>query len=152
LSRDEREVIRAGLERGETYTAIAGTIGRAVSTVSRDVAANGGRDGYRAWRAHQDAGQRARRPKSPKLAHGPLVAVVTEWLEQWWSPEQITSRLRIEFPDDPMMWVSHETIYRRCSSRGEENCAVSCTAACAPAGPGAVLAAGSRPAARSPTR
>ena len=112
LSRDEREEIRAGLERGETYTAIAGTLGRATSTVSRDVAANGGRDGYRAWRAHQDAGQRARRPKTPKLAHGPLVAVVTEWLEQWWSPEQITNRLRIEFPDDPMMWVSHETIYQ----------------------------------------
>ena len=65
LSRDEREEIRAGLERGETFTAIASTIGRATSTVSREVAANGGRDEYTAWRAHQDAGQRARRPKAP---------------------------------------------------------------------------------------
>ncbi len=112
LSRDEREEVRAGLARGETYTAIAGTIGRAVSTVSREVGANGGRDGYKAWHAHQEAGQRARRPKAPKLAHAPLAAAVTEWLEQWWSPEQIANRLRLEFPDDPMMRVSHETIYQ----------------------------------------
>jgi IS30 family transposase len=112
LSRDEREEIRAGLERGETLTAIAGRIGRAVSTVSREVAANGGRDGYKAWHSHQEAGRRARRPKTPKLAHPPLVATVTKWLEQWWSPEQIANRLRAEFPDDPMMWVSHETIYQ----------------------------------------
>jgi IS30 family transposase len=112
LSRDEREEVRAGLERGETYTTIAGTIGRAVSTVSREVGANGGRDGYKAWHAHQEAGRRARRPKTPKLAHPPLVTAVTEWLQQWWSPEQIANRLRIEFPGDPMMRVSHETIYQ----------------------------------------
>jgi len=111
LSMSEREEIRAGVERGETFTAIACSIGRAVSTVSRDVAANGGRDGYRAWQAHRDAGQQARRPKSPKLV-GRLAAVVTEWLEEWWSPEEIARRLRLEFPDDPMMWVSHETIYQ----------------------------------------
>lgn len=70
LSRDEREEIRAGIERGETYTAIAGTIGRATSTVTRDVAANGGRDSYTAWRAHQDAGQRARCPKARGIAGG----------------------------------------------------------------------------------
>jgi IS30 family transposase len=112
LSHDEREEIRAGLERGQSYTAIAHTIGRAVSTVSREVAANGGQDGYVAWRAHQDAGQRARRPKIPKLAHAPLVATVTEWLQGWWSPEQIANRLRVEFAHDPMMRVSHETIYQ----------------------------------------
>src|SRR5438105_2679917 len=67
LSMEEREEIRAGLERGESFTAIAASIGRAVSTVSREVAANGGRNGYRAWQAHGDAGQRARRPKTPKL-------------------------------------------------------------------------------------
>lgn len=72
--------------------------------------ANGGRDGYKAWHAHQEAGQRARRPKAPRLAHAPLAAAVTEWPEWWWSPEQIANRLRLEFPDDPMMWVSHETI------------------------------------------
>jgi IS30 family transposase len=111
LSMSEREEIRAGVERGETFTAIACSINRAVSTVSREVAANGGRDGYRAWQAHRDAGRQARRPKNPKLV-GRLAAVVTEWLEEWWSPEEIARRLRLEFPDDPMMWVSHETIYQ----------------------------------------
>jgi len=112
LSMKEREEIRAGLERGENFTAIAGLIGRVVSTVSREVAANGGRHGYRAWQAHRDAGRRARRPKAPKLADPRLAGQVTDWLEQWWSPEEIAKRLRIEFPDDPMMWVSHETIYQ----------------------------------------
>ena len=112
LSLAEREEIRAGLERGETFTAIAKAIGRAVSTVSREVATNGGRDEYQAWRAHRRAGEQARRPKSPKLAHRPLAAQVTTWLEDWWSPEEIAHRLPIVFPDDPMMRVSHETIYQ----------------------------------------
>ena len=112
LSMGEREEIRAGLERGESFTAIAKLIGRAISTVSREVAANGGRDGYQAWQAHREAGLRARRPKIPKLVCGALATQVTEWLEQWWSPEEIAHRLQLEFPDDPMMWVSHETIYQ----------------------------------------
>ena|SRR2546426_2910844 len=112
LSLQEREEIRAGLERDETFTVIAARFGRAVSTVSREVANNGGRDGYQAWKAHQRAGERARRPKAAKLACGRLAGQVTEWLEEWWSPEEIARRLRLEFPDDPMMWVSHETIYQ----------------------------------------
>ena len=112
LSLRDREEIRVGLERDETFTAIAGTIGRAISTVSREVAANGGRSGYQAWKAHLAAAERARRPKRPKLACGRLAAQVAEWLEELWSPEEISRRLRIEFPDDPMMWVSHETIYQ----------------------------------------
>jgi transposase, IS30 family len=111
LSLREREEIRVGLERGETFTAIARLIGRAVSTVSREVGANGGRDAYRAHTAHRAAYKAARRPKAPKLACPRLAAKVAEGLEQWWSPEQIARRLRLEFPDDPMMWVSHETIY-----------------------------------------
>ena len=112
LSLDEREEIRAGLERGDTFTAIAAEIGRAVSTVSREVAANGGREDYRAWRAHGAARERARRPKPSKLSHRPLAAQVTAWLEELWSPEEIARRLPMEFPDDPMMRVSHETIYQ----------------------------------------
>ena len=111
LSLHEREEIRVGLERGDTFTVIARAIGRAVSTVSREVGANGGRDGYRAHVAHQEAYKRARRPKTPKLACPRLAAQVAEWLEEWWSPEEISERLRLEFPDDPMMRVSHETIY-----------------------------------------
>lgn len=98
LSLAEREEIRAGLERGDTFTAIALAVGRAVSTVSREVGAKGGRHAYRAWQAHADAGQRARRPKRPKLACSHLAAKVTAWLEEWWSPEEIARRLRIEFP------------------------------------------------------
>jgi IS30 family transposase len=108
----DREEISIGLRAGESFTAIAARLGRAVSTVSREVAANGGRGAYRAWRAHQRARQQARRPKTPKLACPQLAARVTGWLEQWWSPVQISRRLRIEFPGDPMMWVSHETIYQ----------------------------------------
>ena len=112
LSIGEREEIRGGLERGETFTNIARLIVRAVSTVSREVGANGGREGYRAVTAHRDAGCRARRPKTPKLTNSRLAEKVTEGLKEWWSPEEIARRLRIEFPDDPMMWVSHETIYQ----------------------------------------
>jgi IS30 family transposase len=112
LSLADREEIRVGLEQGDTFTAIAAVIGRVVSTVSREVAANGGRDRYQGWKAHQQAGCRARRPKATKLAHRPLASQVTGLLEEWWSPEEISLWLRVEFPDDPMMWVSHETIYQ----------------------------------------
>jgi IS30 family transposase len=112
LSLREREEIRAGLERAESFTAIGRLIGRATSTVSREVAGNGGRRHYEAWRAHRRAAARARRPKRPKLSHVPLADQVTAWLEEWWSPEEITHRLRIEFPYDPLMQVSHETIYQ----------------------------------------
>jgi IS30 family transposase len=112
LSLAEREEISLGVNRAETFTAIAGRLGRSVSTVSREVAANGGRGEYRAWRAQARARQEVRRPKTAKLACRRLAAQVTEGLEKWWSPEEIARRLRAEFPDDPMMWVSHETIYQ----------------------------------------
>jgi transposase, IS30 family len=112
LTLADREEITPGLHAGESFTVIAAQLGKAVSTVSREVAANGGRGACRAWRAQQRARQQARRPKTPKLACPQLAAQVTGWLEEWWSPQQISRRLRIEFPGDPMMWVSHETIYQ----------------------------------------
>jgi IS30 family transposase len=112
LTLADREEITLGLHAGESFTAIAARLGKAVSTVSREVAANGGRNGYRAWRAHQRAREQARRPKRPKLACPELAARVAAWLAEWWSPVQISARLRIEFPGDPMMHVSHETIYQ----------------------------------------
>jgi IS30 family transposase len=108
----DREEISLGLHGGEAFCVIAARLGKATSTVSREVAGNGGRGGYRAWRAHQRARQRARRPKTAKLACPRLAAQVTGWLEEWWSPQEISARLRIEYPRDPMMWVSHETIYQ----------------------------------------
>jgi transposase, IS30 family len=113
LSLSEREEIHFGLAQGESFSGIASRLGRSVSTVSREVNANGGRNAYRPSKAYRRAFEMARRPKTSKLAdHRPLRAMVEEWLEEWWSPEQIARRLRCEFPDDPMMWVSHETIYQ----------------------------------------
>ena len=112
LSMSEREEIRAGLARQESFTTVAKNLGRSVSTISREVGANGGREHYEGWAAHRRAHERSRRPKATKLSHKPLAATVTAWLKRWWSPEEIANRLRIEFPDDPMMRVSHETIYQ----------------------------------------
>ena len=113
LSEAEREEIFAGLRGKETYSAIAARLGRSVSTVSREVNGNGGRRHYRPHRAHRRSFDNARRPKQTALArHQPLADVVAEWLGLLWSPQQIARRLRDTFPDDPMMWVSHETIYQ----------------------------------------
>lgn len=113
LSLADREEIRAGVVRGETFTAIAGTLGRAPSTVSREVNANGGRARYRAVGAHRRAARCAQRPKLAKLASRPALRTTVEHLlEELWSPEQIARRLRMDHPHDPMMWVSHETIYQ----------------------------------------
>jgi IS30 family transposase len=112
LSAEEREDILVGLRAGESMSAIARRLGRAPCTVTREVAANGGPNHYGAWRAQCRAREAARRPKTAKLCHGPLVAQVSAWLEEWWSPEEISRRLRAEFGNDPMMQVSHETIYQ----------------------------------------
>ena len=76
LTLADREEISLGLHGGESFSVIAVRLGKATSTVSREVAGNGGRDDYRAWRAHQRARERARRPKTPKLP-APLAAQVT---------------------------------------------------------------------------
>ena len=112
LRAEEREEILLGLSRNDSMSAIARSLGRAPSTITREVAANGGVHRYGAWKAHCRAGASSRRPKPAKLAHPPLVRQVTTWLEELWSPQEITERLRLEFPDDPMMQVSHETIYQ----------------------------------------
>ena len=112
LSIAEREEISRRLSVGESFGAIARHLGRAVSSISREVAANGGRGEYRAYLAHRRAYEAARRPKPYKLACPRLAAEVTEALEKLWSPEEISRRLRRDHPDDPMMRVSHETIYQ----------------------------------------
>jgi IS30 family transposase len=113
LSVAERETISIELAQGMSFAAIGRRLGRATSTISREVHANGGRDRYRAWRADRRAYERARRPKSRKLEDHPRLArVVEEMLLQRWSPQQIAARLRLEFPHDPEMWVSHETLYQ----------------------------------------
>jgi IS30 family transposase len=113
LSVAEREEISRGLVAGASFAAIARGLGRATSTVSREVQANGGRRRYRAWAAEHRADERARRPKLRKLRRcDRLRRAVEEMLAVRWSPQQIARRLRHEYPDDPEMWVSHETIYQ----------------------------------------
>jgi IS30 family transposase len=112
LSLTEREEISRGLAGGESLRSIARRLARSPSTISREVAANGGRRRYRACRADKAAVQRVRRPKPAKLAVCPrLRAVVEAKLLEYWSPQQISGWLVSEFPDDAEMRVSHETIY-----------------------------------------
>lgn len=114
LSAHEREEIRSGLDAGESLRAIGRRLGRAPSTISREVSANGGRERYAGWRAHRRAQRLAARPKIAKLAsNARLRAQVEAWLEhEQWSPAQISAMLRIEYPNDPMMRVAPETIYQ----------------------------------------
>jgi IS30 family transposase len=112
LSLAEREEISRGLAAGAPVRQIARRLGRAPSTVCREVAANGGRDRYRACAADRRAVRRMRRPKPARLARCPrLRAVVESKLELRWSPQQIAAWLSISYPNDPEMRVSHETIY-----------------------------------------
>ncbi|HLF99830.1 MAG TPA: IS30 family transposase [Acidimicrobiia bacterium] len=112
LSLDERVEIYVGLGLGRSLTEIAVGLGRSTSTVSREVANNGGRDRYRPFVAHRRACRLARRPKERKLACPRLRDRVVADLNTLWSPWQIARRLRADYPDDPEMWVSHETIYK----------------------------------------
>jgi IS30 family transposase len=112
LSMAEREEISRGVAAGEPCRQIAARLGRAPSTVSRELARNGGRTCYRAQAADVAAFRRAQRPKPAKLALEPrLRAVVEEKLAVRWSPQQIVGWLPLAYPHDPVMRVSHETIY-----------------------------------------
>ncbi len=112
LSLTEREEISRGVAAGESLRMVAARLGRAPSTVCREVARNGGRGGYRALRADRAALRRACRPKTAKLAvNTRLRAVVEEKLTEWWSPQQISGWLIDTYPGVEEMWVSHETIY-----------------------------------------
>ena len=112
LSLAEREEISRGLAAGLSFRSIAEGLGRAPSSVCREVNANGGRRAYRAVRAERDAHRRARRPKVAKLAAcRRLRRVVEAKLAAWWSPAQISAWLAETYPDDPEMQVSHESIY-----------------------------------------
>jgi IS30 family transposase len=112
LSLTEREEISRGVAGGESFRAIAGRLGRAPSTISRQVAVNGGRRRYRACRADSDALARARRPQAAKLATCErLGAVVEAKLDKRWSPPQIAGWLPTAFVGATEMRVSHETIH-----------------------------------------
>jgi transposase, IS30 family len=135
LSLEEREEIALGIATGESMNSIAARLGRAPSTISREIKNNSraGRGNYRSryrfgvrwaggWEptprykataAQAKSQRRARRPKAGVLAGSePLRAEVQTRLEEFHSPVQIAAGLRRDFPDDPEMWVSHETVYK----------------------------------------
>jgi IS30 family transposase len=113
LSLEDRINIKLWLEAGEPFAQIARRLDRATSTISREVGGLAGRGGYQPMAAHRRAQQRARRPKQTRLAANPaLCQRVADDLEHLWSPEEISGRLRREFPDDAEMQVSYETIYK----------------------------------------
>jgi IS30 family transposase len=113
LSFGEREEISRGVAAGDTFRAIARSLNRAVSTISQEVARHGGREHYRAAHADWAAWESARRPKKCVLSmKRDLQRIVAVKLKQDWSPQQIAGWLKDQYPENPEMWVSHETIYR----------------------------------------
>jgi IS30 family transposase len=113
LSVQEREEISRGLVAGLSMRKIAAQLGRAPSTISREVLRNGGPRRYRAANADERAWRSARRPKPCRLAVSPaLQKVVAQKLNDNWSPQQIAGWLKVEYLDERQMRVSHETIYK----------------------------------------
>jgi IS30 family transposase len=113
LSLTDRFEIEVGLRCGDRANVIAARLGRSASAISREMSANGGRDSYQAFAAERRAQKLRARPKAEKLALNPRLRAAVEYmLEQHLSPEQISGRLPLEFPDDEEMRVSAETIYQ----------------------------------------
>jgi transposase, IS30 family len=114
LTLETREEIRVGIDRGESDQDIATRIGCHRSTIWREIGENGGRHAYRAFAAQARADEQARRPKPRWFEErAALWDHVVELLVRYrWSPQQIARVLRVEHPDEPQWWVSHEAIYQ----------------------------------------
>ena len=113
LTLAERENISRGLALGRSIRSIAVSLGRAPSTISREIKRNGGRQCYRASEADLAAWDRACRPKPCKLVENRALAlIVARKLQLEWAPQQIAGWLKREYPGDGNNQVSHETIYR----------------------------------------
>ena len=113
LTLAEREEISRAVVAGQSMRAIAAQLGRAPSTISREIKRNGGQACYRASQADQSAWDRGRRPKTGKLtANRALARIVAGKLQRQWSPEQVAGWLKRTYPDDTSRQVSPETIYR----------------------------------------
>ena len=113
LTLAEREEISRSVAAGQSIRSVATRLGRAPSTISREIMRNGGQECYRASQADQAAWDRGRRPKTCSLAENRSLAhIVAGKLQMLWSPEQIAGWLKRTYPDDETFQVSHETIYR----------------------------------------
>ena len=113
LTLAEREEISRSVATGQSVRSVATRLGRAPSTISREIMRNGGRECYRASQADQAAWDRGYRPKTCRLAENRTLAhIVADKLQLLWSPEQIAGWLKRAYPYDEAFQVSHETIYR----------------------------------------
>ena len=113
LTLAEREEISRAVVAGHSMRSIAVQLGRAPSTISREVKRNGGQACYRASQAEVSAWDRGRRPKTCKLAQNRALArIVAGKLQRRWSPQQVAGWLKRTYPDDTSRQVSPETIYR----------------------------------------
>jgi IS30 family transposase len=113
LTLAEREELSRSVAAGQSIRSVARRLGRAPSTLSREMMRNGGQECYRASQADQAAWDRAHRPKSCKLVQNRALAHIVAGKLQWqWSPEQIAGWLKRTYPGDENYQVSHETIYR----------------------------------------
>jgi transposase, IS30 family len=123
LRLEEREEIRLEIDRGESDAVIAQRLGRHRSTIWREISANGGREGYRAYRAQDRADRLARRGRERWWVARPWLwdIVVDNLVTDTWSPQQVAKVLKRDHPDDPEWWVSHESIYQALyvQARGE---------------------------------
>ena len=113
LSLSEREEISRGLAAERSFRAIARSVSRSPSTISREVRRNGGRKAYRAALSDQRAWDCAKRPKACKLSFNePLCRFIARKLRLKWSPQQIAGWLMRRYPGEEQERVPHETIYR----------------------------------------
>ena len=113
LRLEEREEISRGLVTNRSIRSIAYFLGRSPSTISREINRNGGSARYRAAEADKAAWKRAKRPKPCILTeHAELKTIVTHKLLEDWSPEQISGWLKLTYPENENLRVSHETIYK----------------------------------------
>lgn len=113
LTLAEREEVSRSVAKGQSIRSIASRLGRAPSTISREIKRNGGQECYRASQADQAAWDRASRPKTCKLVENRALArIVARKLQLQWAPEQIAGWLKRTYPSDETFQVSHETIYR----------------------------------------
>ena len=113
LTLAEREEISRSVAADQSIRSVAARLGRAPSTISREIMRNGGQECYRASQADQAAWDRANRPKTCRLVKNRTLAhIVAGKLQLLWSPEQIARWLKRTYPDDENFRVSHETIYR----------------------------------------
>ena len=123
LTFEDREEIRVGIERDESNSQIGDRIDKDRSTVWREIERNGGRDAYRACKAHERANECAKRSRDTwvETRRWLFDEVVGHMKDDKWSPEQVSHRLAKEHPDEPSWWVSPETIYQAIyvQARGE---------------------------------